>query len=450
MLPPTLLSLAAASLSLPSPTAPAFTPLGGSHSQVRVCRRPSLHLLKRRSHIRLCDAEDLELEIPLYDPLSDEVPFPFPSGGCLGGQVFRYVFDRPVYLRMLRAACGSDSGLSETDGTEPRPIIGHCVWPGDGPPVASLTFGPDSTVRVGTIGAALQLLSVEFGESTGPQAAFSPAALSQELAVVRARAAFRFEVAEVTGTIPYPKARVRRVRDAPLETDAERARAAELEAALVTLLSKLVQLSSKLEAAGPMAAAASDALRAPAELLQAHEEAVLGGEYRSATERWEAISLAVCEVVDLPHDVAAAALACRSPIERLELLLASMRPALAEMAALASIDAVGTLGEPEDGGAEGAPRATLGEKSSWEGGLEGFTPIEIPVGGGEAGGTEAKELPDGARIEYWWNEEYGWCAATVRRKLRTAEGLLHTLEFDIDSTWEDLPLTAGRWRPLRY
>lgn len=76
---------------------------------------------------------------------------------------------------------------------------------------------------------------------------------------------------------------------------------------------------------------------------QAHEEAVLGGEYTSAGERWEAISLAICEVVDLPHEISVSALACTSPIERLELLLGSMRPALSEMAALSSIEALGSL-----------------------------------------------------------------------------------------------------------
>lgn len=87
--------------------------------------------------------------------------------------------------------------------------------------------------------------------------------------MVRARAAFRFEVLEVTGTIPYPRARVRVLRDEPLKSEEERARAARLETELIELLTQLVEISSKLEASGPMAEAASEALSAPATLLQA-------------------------------------------------------------------------------------------------------------------------------------------------------------------------------------
>jgi hypothetical protein len=95
------------------------------------------------------------------------------------------------------------------------------------------------------------------------------------------------------------------------------------------------------------------------------------------------------------------------------------------------------------------------------GGTTAFAPIDIPVGrGSDAGagmGSAAfgpEELPDGTRIEYWYNEELKWIAATVRRRVRGRAGeLLHTLDFDMDGTWEDCPLYFGqgkpRWRPLR-
>ena len=52
-------------------------------------------------------------------------------------------------------------------------------------------------------------------------------------------------------------------------------------------------------------------------------------------------------------------------------------------------------------------------------------------------------------MEFWFNEEYQWCAATVKRKVRGSGGeLLHTLEFDIDGTWEDVKLERWRVRPL--
>ena len=86
--------------------------------------------------------------------------------------------------------------------------------------------------------------------------------------------------------------------------------------------------------------------------------------------------------------------------------------------------------------------------------------MDIDLGGGAAGGAPraapAAELPPGARLEFWWNEEWGWCAATVRKRLRPgAKGgkVLHTLEFDgWGEEWYDESLEfedgGRRWRPL--
>ena len=73
---------------------------------------------------------------------------------------------------------------------------------------------------------------------------------------------------------------------------------------------------------------------------------------------------------------------------------------------------------------------------------------------GDPAPMDETELPDGARIEFWYNEDYGWIAATVKGRVRDALGALqHTLFFDVDGTTEDCPLTFGdgkrRWRALR-
>lgn len=387
-------------------------------------------------------------EIPLYDPLGDELPFPFPSGvEATRPTQFRYVFDRPVYLRMLRA---TEERAAET--SEPA-LIGHCVKVGDGPPVGALSLGANSIVRVGTVGTALRVKQLEIGQSSGPREAFSAdAALSEEVAVLNTEGAFRFKVVEVVSTIPYPTAVVCELHDQTEEGEAAAA-ASKLERELLALLARLVELSERLEARGSMAEAASEALSAPAALVEAHEEAILGGTYEDERERWEAFSLAVCEFVDLPYEVAVDALACTSAVERFEILLAQLKPALAEMATLASLDSIeDSMGGPP------APLPLTGEfegsKGELEGGLQGFTPVDIPVGGGRQPREEETEgLPDGMRIEFWYNEEYQWIAATVRRKLRTPSGLLHSIEFDVDGTWEDVNLLFAdggrRWRPLR-
>ena len=54
--------------------------------------------------------------------------------------------------------------------------------------------------------------------------------------------------------------------------------------------------------------------------------------------------------------------------------------------------------------------------------------MDIPLGKKDAGEAAAEELPEGSRVEFWWNEEWGWCAATVRRTLRTGGGVLLHLQ----------------------
>ena len=83
--------------------------------------------------------------------------------------------------------------------------------------------------------------------------------------------------------------------------------------------------------------------------------------------------------------------------------------------------------------------------------------MDIPLGDRLAaqfsgGAQQELKLPEGTRVEFWYNEEYGWLEATVKRTVvGPGRQILHTLEFDIDSTWEDVPLMPGdpRWRPLR-
>jgi hypothetical protein len=95
--------------------------------------------------------------------------------------------------------------------------------------------------------------------------------------------------------------------------------------------------------------------------------------------------------------------------------------------------------------------AALDEAAAWRGGGLGaatgdpsvgaalgggasFTPIDIPVGVDAADadpdaaagrpGAEAQlsQIPEGTRLEYWWNEEWGWTGATVVGPLRPKDG----------------------------
>jgi hypothetical protein len=62
----------------------------------------------------------------------------------------------------------------------------------------------------------------------------------------------------------------------------------------------------------------------------------------------------------------------------------------------------------------------------------------------------AKQIKRGTRIEYFWNEEYGWCGGEViEDPVRIVDEILLTIRFD-DGETHRLPLAAEdkvRWRP---
>ena len=412
-------------------------------------------------HIVACATEAC-VEMPLFDPRTDEIPFPFaapqPSkaladDGVTSEPRMRYAFDRPLYLRMLR-------GLLREDGSvEDETFIGHCVRAGGGEAVGALALGADSLVRVGTIGVAVRLYSVEFAPRPGASFALTEG-FGDEVALAAVQGAWRFEVTEVTSTFPFPTARVRKLSDLPPDTPEA---CAQKEAELSAALRRLVELSAAIETRGEAAEAAEAALEAPTRLVDAHETAVAAGLYQDLTERFEAFSLNACDLLNLPHSAAVAALSTTSAAERFDVLLDQLRPTLSELGVLRSLDdAIGVqppaaptrLPDPPGAAAAGGGSATgaavgADARPSMLGGTTAFSPIDIPMGA-EGAPAPVDELPDGSRIEFWYNEDFGWIAATVRRKVRLPGGeVLHTLEFDVDGTWEDIQLFSWQFRPLR-
>jgi len=62
-----------------------------------------------------------------------------------------------------------------------------------------------------------------------------------------------------------------------------------------------------------------------------------------------------------------------------------------------------------------------------------------------------KSIDKGTRLEYFWNEEEGWCSGIVQEKLVLGDEILMTVKFDDDGTTHRIPFTAEekvRWRPL--
>jgi len=113
--------------------------------------------------------------------------------------------------------------------------------------------------------------------------------------------------------------------------------------------------------------------------------------------------------------------------------------------AIASVEqAVASTGNTTGVSAGGDARISL------FGGTTNFEPVDIPVGGEDVDVDAPVFLPDGKRIEFWYNDEYRWIKATVRRKVLLEDGaILHTLYFDKLDEEEDVKMVWWQWRELR-
>ena len=150
-------------------------------------------------------------------------------------------------------------------------------------------------------------------------------------------------------------------RVAPLSDEAAIGAEAEaeveaLEAEVEAELGSLARLGALLLSGASLSEEAAATLEAPALLLRRHAQRKAAGAYAEAAARVQtseaalrrqSLSLAACELVQLPPQVAAAALATTSGAARLRLLLAQLRPIVAEMSAL---QALGALGDPRVAG----------------------------------------------------------------------------------------------------
>jgi hypothetical protein len=63
----------------------------------------------------------------------------------------------------------------------------------------------------------------------------------------------------------------------------------------------------------------------------------------------------------------------------------------------------------------------------------------------------ADQIKKGIRVEYFWNEDEGWCLGTVHEDpIKIMDEIIVTLKFDDDGTIHKLPFRGddkARWRP---
>jgi len=66
--------------------------------------------------------------------------------------------------------------------------------------------------------------------------------------------------------------------------------------------------------------------------------------------------------------------------------------------------------------------------------------------------TWSNDLKAGLKVEYFWNEEWGWCPGEIQQVERIFDEVIVTLKFEADGEVHRLPVTAEekvRWRPVQ-
>lgn len=151
------------------------------------------------------------------------------------------------------------------------------------------------------------------------------------------------------------------------------------------------------------------------------------------TERAFAIGFMAAEMANLSNDVRRAILTTTSSVERLRIVLKSLEDTvgMAQARKMANAISKEAEGVGDDGGGDGTQELQVGQPS-------------LP--------PWASAIRQGMRVEYFWNEEYDWCAGTVVGDPQwIVNEYIITIEFD-DGEVHKLPFSADekvRWRPER-
>ena len=148
----------------------------GYSASTRVeCRAPPRMATEEADELDDDHAESYGV-LPLFAPAAETETFPFPAAELLGERAYRYTFDTPSSIRMLRSV---ESG----GGT----LFGHCICSADGQ--------APGAAAVGSVGVAARLL--EAGSE----------AFGGEVVTVEAVTIYRFVVVELVSSFPFVTAR---------------------------------------------------------------------------------------------------------------------------------------------------------------------------------------------------------------------------------------------------
>jgi hypothetical protein len=439
---------------------------------IQINHRSQLYLLRSFGRDRFEIPLLLDLDDPVDGPDDERIIF-LPSSHLPDElrtlNVYGMRVSRPVQQMVIDRA---REGM-------PEQLFGQVVSSGTptnvgaGASDGSLTQSTLFDSLVGAIGCTGQVLAVQ------PAAAYDmgpsqPTSTSPTLSIALCRGSFRFVVKEVLSSIPYPTAIVEELADDSV-SDSSTSLADESSGAptdlreeeddddedipdededdgivtpldpvvlvprLLQSMKEYVDLQVKEQEESMLKPLEEAILQDSAPFLSAQEEAVeemaaVFDVFQSTLvdlcplpgDRYYALAMMAAEMANLDNASRKTCLTMTNGVERMKFVLETLQAKVA-MARARRV-------------ANDVTRTTDDQQR------------ELRVGGPTLP-SWARQIRKGMQVEYFWNEEYGWCLAeVVDEPLLVVDELVITLYFPGDGTTHRLPFTADdklRWRPPR-
>jgi len=286
---------------------------------------------------------------------------------------------------------------------------------------------------------------------------------------VLARGSFRFRVKEIVNSIPYPVAIVDEILDEKVihgDSDTNKDNddafdtlsSKDLVKQIFLSVGKLLKAQAEASAAplSPLeksiledAPSSTPMAQAIQRRFDAEERIAVFQTFTSSLldlapderDRIFAVAMMAGELANLPSDVRVKMLVTTDGVARLRLVLRELSSILS-MDSARQITKSLSLGGGGTGDSINVDPRSLKEAEDSQKQLQVGTP-KLP--------KWADQIKKGIRVEYFWNEDEGWCLGTVHEDpIKIMDEIIVTLKFDDDGTIHKIPFRGddkARWRP---
>ncbi|KAL3762414.1 hypothetical protein ACHAW5_010708 [Stephanodiscus triporus] len=366
--------------------------------------------------------------------------------------LFELKLDIPLHRSVIQDAISSTK-LSDSCS------YGHVVYKPDNSDGLVGCVGCASDILIGATSAAqnAEERSLARGrEDSGPL-------------LVLARGSYRFRVKEIVKSIPYPVAIVDEILDEKKNRD-DSDTDEDDDDALNTLSSKDL-VKQIFQSLGKLLRAQAEAAAAPLSPLEksiledapsstpmaqaiqrrfdAEERIAVFQIFTSSLldlapderDRIFAVGMMAGELANLPSDARVKMLVMTDGVARLRLVLRELSKLLS-MDSARKITKSLSLGGGGNGDSIKIDPRSLKEAEESQKQLQVGTP-KLP--------KWADQIKKGIRVEYFWNEDEGWCLGTVNEDpIKIMDEIIVTVKFDDDGSIHKLPFRGddkARWRP---